>query len=58
MEKILLKRSNNFDVFDLDTRYTFGKRIEACCTNMNVIYTFKVFNITLPRFKHRLVYSQ
>ncbi|PEM55475.1 hypothetical protein CN611_14185 [Bacillus wiedmannii] len=53
---MLLKKSNNFEVFELDTRYTFGKRIEACCTNMNVICTFKVFNITLPRFNHRLIY--
>lgn len=46
------------DLFELDERYDLGQKIDVCCNKMNVIHTFKVFNITLLRGNHWLVHLQ
>ncbi|MCU5685700.1 hypothetical protein OCF64_28805 [Bacillus wiedmannii] len=58
IEKILRTKSIHVDLFELDEKYDLGQKIDVCCKKMNVIHTFKVFNITLLRGNHWLVHLQ
>jgi hypothetical protein len=50
------KKSISVGLFDLDERYSLGKKINVFCNSMNAIYTFTVINITLVRKTHWVVH--
>jgi hypothetical protein len=55
-KKILRIKSISVGLFDLDERYSLGKKINVFCNSMNAIYTFTVINITLVRKTHWVVH--
>ncbi|KXO06250.1 hypothetical protein AYK81_00095 [Bacillus thuringiensis] len=55
-KKILRSKSISVGLFDLDERYSLGKKIDVFCNSMNAIYTFTVINITLVRKTHWVIH--
>ncbi|AWC30998.1 hypothetical protein R6231_14555 [Bacillus cytotoxicus] len=54
--KILKSKSISVGFFELDERYSLGKKITVFCNNLNALYTFTVFNITLVKKTHWVVH--
>ncbi|QWH03970.1 hypothetical protein EXW52_27895 (plasmid) [Bacillus mycoides] len=54
--KILKSKSISVGLFELDERYSLGKKITVFCDKLNTLYTFTVFNITLVRKTHWVVH--